>query len=989
MAEGGGRPPAQHVSRFKMPEDEAEFLRPEDISHRGVGLPAACVKGDLPLVAMLLAEGAENGINMLSADADGNNPLHYACLSESPDLITFLLRKAAAAASSSSSSSSNSSSPSAGAASRRPLSGVHDTPRQRLAKSRLLEARNAESETPLLRAAVGGNVAVVDALLEAGADVFAVDANQNTVFHNAARNGMLWALAFFLSTEATKHKAISSGDGGGVGIVQEDTARNGGGGGGGVSGGAEDGSGGDPGQGEGCARDGGCSGDPRDDGESADTEAATAAAFGRRKTRAGSTETENSDNCCGTAWAAAAGERGPAAAATGGHDATTPLDPRVASLLSRTDCDGHTALDWACYSGHTGVAKLLVERGLNPWSLDAGGKNCLHWAASQGRAETCRYLVLVGMDPRLPDGGGSSAFVLGEGNHDPHLTLAALRLADDVRRVGTRREGGGGRCSAMVSTIMTRGSGRRVGGRSSSSSSGSGSGGSFSVGEVDGRFAKRAPTAGSAVRGEGGPGDVEKGGGGHTPGSDAGDIIVVPERLNPTRAWVVASYAIPIGGVWALSFVVPWWGWFLGSVAVLAAARKAAQLAAAFGGGGSRKGGASDGRAGGAWGRRGRDAPASAAPPEPRSRAVTVLLAPEQHLAVWVGMALCFLSQTIVVAAQILVSTTTADRSFAGSSISGRGDGGGGGDRMTATAWAACASVGFLAAMLALWWTLLAGDGRAAAVAQAAAEAGGGQSAASRGRRQRPRGRRRRRRRRVGMGRGDPGAVVMCPREDMRVLVEGVAATAGPPEPRRLCQTCLVRKPTRSKHCAECGLCVGRMDHHCVWLNNCVGCGNHRRFVAFVLCQLGYAALFLSVSTASMAKEISSEGGVVKVLGTLLGKTYLPTFLLTLASAFGVVMLTGIAHEQIRNMLSNFTSNERINQRRYPWLNATPQGPPFNRYDLGPWGNLMEFWGVGGGNGGGEDGGGGIAPGGGSAAAAAAAAVSVRRRRRPSYYLEA
>ncbi|CAN0574681.1 unnamed protein product, partial [Ectocarpus sp. 12 AP-2014] len=113
----------------------------------------------------------------------------------------------------------------------------------------------------------------------------------------------------------------------------------------------------------------------------------------------------------------------------------------------------------------TEVAKLLVEHGLNPWSLDAGGKNCLHWAANQGQAETCRYLVLLGMDPRLPDDGGSSAFVLAEGNHDPCLTLAALRLADDIRRVRTRREGGGGCCSAMVSTIMSRGSGRRVGGR--------------------------------------------------------------------------------------------------------------------------------------------------------------------------------------------------------------------------------------------------------------------------------------------------------------------------------------------------------------------------------------------------------------------------------------------------------------------------------------------------------------------------------------------
>lgn len=46
-------------------------------------------------------------------------------------------------------------------------------------------------------------------------------------------------------------------------------------------------------------------------------------------------------------------------------------------------------------------------------------------------------------------------------------------------------------------------------------------------------------------------------------------------------------------------------------------------------------------------------------------------------------------------------------------------------------------------------------------------------------------------------------------------------------------------------------------------------------------------------------------------------------------------------------MLSNLTSNERINRKRYPWLNATPRGPPFNHYDLGPWNNLMEFWAVG------------------------------------------
>lgn len=34
-------------------------------------------------------------------------------------------------------------------------------------------------------------------------------------------------------------------------------------------------------------------------------------------------------------------------------------------------------------------------------------------------------------------------------------------------------------------------------------------------------------------------------------------------------------------------------------------------------------------------------------------------------------------------------------------------------------------------------------------------------------------------------------------------------------------------------------------------------------------------------------------------MGALLSKQYLPTVLLTLVSAFGVVMLTGIAHEQV------------------------------------------------------------------------------------------
>lgn len=43
--------------------------RPEDFSYRGVDLLTACVSGDLPLVSMLLGEGAQSGVDMLAADA--------------------------------------------------------------------------------------------------------------------------------------------------------------------------------------------------------------------------------------------------------------------------------------------------------------------------------------------------------------------------------------------------------------------------------------------------------------------------------------------------------------------------------------------------------------------------------------------------------------------------------------------------------------------------------------------------------------------------------------------------------------------------------------------------------------------------------------------------------------------------------------------------------------------------------------------------------
>lgn len=42
----------------------------------------------------------------------------------------------------------------------------------------------------------------------------------------------------------------------------------------------------------------------------------------------------------------------------------------------------------------------------------------------------------------------------------------------------------------------------------------------------------------------------------------------------------------------------------------------------------------------------------------------------------------------------------------------------------------------------------------------------------------------------------------------------------------------------RSKHCQTCQHCVRRYDHHCPWIENCVGEKNHRWFVLYLAVQL-------------------------------------------------------------------------------------------------------------------------------------------------------
>ncbi|XXG67354.1 hypothetical protein AAC387_Pa06g0721 [Persea americana] len=157
--------------------------------------------------------------------------------------------------------------------------------------------------------------------------------------------------------------------------------------------------------------------------------------------------------------------------------------------------------------------------------------------------------------------------------------------------------------------------------------------------------------------------------------------------------------------------------------------------------------------------------------------------------------------------------------------------------------------------------------------------------------------------------------------------------TVHPDQPNpgvRYCRKCNHLKPPRCHHCSVCGRCVLKMDHHCVWVVNCVGALNYKFFLLFLI----YTFLETTLVTLSLLPHFIAFFNDEEIPGTpgSLASTFL-AFVLNLAFALSVL---GFLIMHISLVAGNTTTIEAYEKKTTTkW-----------RYDLGRKKNFEQVFGT-------------------------------------------
>ena len=73
------------------------------------------------------------------------------------------------------------------------------------------------------------------------------------------------------------------------------------------------------------------------------------------------------------------------------------------------------------------------------------------------------------------------------------------------------------------------------------------------------------------------------------------------------------------------------------------------------------------------------------------------------------------------------------------------------------------------------------------------------------------------------------------------------------------CNLCNDIRSVNSKHCARCNRCTLFFDHHCKWVNNCIGQKNYKNFIKLILSIMALTGYFAGFSLFSIVIMVEKE----------------------------------------------------------------------------------------------------------------------------------